>query len=111
MWPRPRGSMTRATIDCGMDSVCMEGSAREEARLSRRSLLRATVAPAGEGVGDEGMGERVAVPGGRLVVDRDAGRVLLRIGEGMATVSERDHRPASAARPHLRLQPIALVPP
>src|SRR5258706_13924178 len=106
MCSRPRGSMTEAAVDCGMARVCMEGSAGEEARLSRRSLLRATVAPAGKGVGDEGMGERVAVPGGRLVVDRDAGRVLLRIGEGMAEVAEGEQRPACAGRRHLRLEGI-----
>src|SRR5258707_12289218 len=99
--------MTRATTDCGMDSVCMEGSAREGARLSRRGLPRATVAPADEGVGHEGMGERIAVPGGRLVVDRDAGRVLLRIGEGMAEVAEGEQRPARAGGRHLRLEGIA----
>src|SRR5260370_39042794 len=96
--------MTRATTDCGMDSVCMEGSAREEARLSRRGLLRATAAPAGEGVGDEGMGERIAVPGGRHVIERDAARLLLRLGEGMEEVADREQGRARARAPHLSLE-------
>src|SRR5262252_5262535 len=109
MCSRPRRSMTRARTDCGMDSVCIEGSPREDGtRLSRRDWRRATVPLPGKGVGDEGMGERITVAGGGLVVDGAAGRVGLWIGEGVVHVAEREQCPACPGIRHLRLECVPL---
>src|SRR5262249_29390737 len=109
MCSRPRRSMTRSMTDCGMDSVCIEASARRIGmRLSCRARRRATVPPADKGVRDEGMGKRVAMAGGGLVVYRDPSRVGLRVGKGMAYFAEREQRPARSGLRHLRLEGVAL---
>src|SRR6516225_6019696 len=101
--------MTRSMTDCGMDSVCIEASARRMGmRLSCRARRRATVPPADKGVRDEGMGKRVAMAGGRLVVYSHASRVGLRVGEGVAHVAEREQRPARSGIRHLGLEGVAL---
>src|SRR5262249_61235606 len=97
--------------DCGMDSVCIEASARRIGmRLSCRGRRRATVPPARKSVRDEGMGKRIAVAGGRLVVDGHASRVGLRGGKGMVYVAEREQRPAGSGLRHLGLESGALGP-
>src|ERR1700756_3773282 len=95
--------------DCGMDSVCIEASARRIGmRLSCRARRRATVPLARKSVRDEGMGKRVAMAGSRLVVDGHANRVGLRVGKGMVYVAERKQRPAGSGLRHLGLEGVAL---
>src|SRR5262249_60123356 len=95
-----------------MDSVCIEASARRiGARLLCRARQRATVPLACKSVRDEGMGKRIAMAGGRLVVYGHASRVDLRGGEGMVHVAEREQRPARSGLPHLGLQGVTLRPP
>src|SRR5262249_38065182 len=92
-----------------MDSVCIEASARRIGiRLLCRERRRATVPLARKSVRDEGMGKRIAVAGGRLVVYGHASRVGLRVGEGMAHVAEREQRPARSGLRHLGLEGVAL---
>ena len=62
----------------------------------------------GKRIGDVGVRQRVAMAGGRLVVDGDARQLCLRVGEGMHHVAERQQRPARAGRRHLRLESVAL---
>src|SRR5215470_2305895 len=109
MCSRPRRSMTRSMTDCGMDSVCIEASARRIGmRLSYRARRRATVPLARKSVRDEGMGKRVAMAGGGLVVYGHANRVGLRVGKGMVYVAEREQRPARFGLRHLGLEGVAL---
>ncbi len=77
-------------------------------RLSCRARQRATVPLARKSVRDEGMGKRIAVAGGRLVVDGYAGRVGLRVGKGMVYVAEREQRSAGSGLRHLGLEGVAL---
>src|SRR5215510_15266076 len=101
--------MTRSTTDCEMDSLCIEASARRIGmRLSCRARQRATVPPADKSICDEGMGKRVAMAGGRLVVNGDASRIGLRVGEGMVYVAECEQRPARSGLRHLGLEGVAL---
>src|SRR2546429_3384122 len=100
--------MTRSMTDCGMDSVCIEASARRIGmRLLCRARRRATVPPVDKGVRDEGMGKRVAMAGGRLVVYRDARGVCLRGGKGLAYLPECKQRPTPSRLRHPGLQGAA----
>src|SRR6516225_11937942 len=92
-----------------MDSVCIEASARGIGiRLLCRARQRATAPLARKSVRDEGMGKRIAMAGGRLVVYGHASRVGLRVGEGMVYVAEREQRPARSGIRHLGLEGVAL---
>src|SRR5262252_10694550 len=109
MCSRPRRSTTRSMTDCGMDSVCIEASARRIGiRLLCRARQRATVPLARKSVRDEGMGKRIAMAGGRLVVYGHASRVDLRVGKGMVHVAECEQRPARSGLRHLGLEGVAL---
>ena len=54
------------------------------------------------------MRQRVAVPGGRLVVDRHSRHVRVRISEGVDHAAEGEHRPARPGFDHLRFECVAL---
>src|SRR5258708_28717093 len=92
-----------------MDSVCIEASARRIGmRLSCRARQRATVPPADKGVRDEGMGKRIAMAGGRLVVDGYPCRVCLRGGKGIVYVPGCKQPPPGPLLRHLGPEGVAL---
>src|SRR5262245_7017260 len=59
--------------------------------------------PAGEGIGNDGVVQRIGLARRRLVIDGDACHIRFLVGVGVKNAAEQQHLPLGAGRVHLGL--------